>query len=528
MEETLWSKIKNTFVPRVVETEPVPMPYDAETMEGEEWYSELHRENWGKAIQCIKYEKASQLNQLLRDDPIILEMYDSDSKNILHHALDGGHSPFDYQRPSEKCAHVILDHCGHSLNGIGDKYFRTPLTTALNEDLSADLVRRLCVGLGQKSLFVAVHDGYESYQDEKGKKLAEVFKAGLDPNFDPSALLSPSGEKRSALIFHAASNCDHGLMKGLLEQGANPNATDSIGASPIHYVMNVSGATDRKPVIELLIKHGADQEALFNGHSPKQIAEYSDLRQAVWNEMVDDVKRAIDMGHADYALCKTSFALAKQAGWGVYRTDALLSSFSNDGGSEITEQLLFKAGWYTKYQGGDGDDTALNAAIRRGEFDIAKKIIRAGADVNEEFNNGDTVISNLARDFTDEHLSPTKKAEMMSHLIEMGGDVHHTDDYQQTALHHAVHSEVAEALLINGADPEARDKLGRTPLEVIRYKVKRRVETDIEKYKESVERLTHTANMLERHQERQAERIMKELAEMPKVETHQPRMRRKM
>jgi ankyrin repeat protein len=128
-----------------------------------------------------------------------------------------------------------------------------------------------------------------------------------------------------------------------------------------------------------------------------------------------------------------------------------------------------------------GGYSALHIAVLRHRTEMTAVLLAEGADPNARTADGQTSL----------HL--TSDPELTEMLLSAGADVHATDDYGETPLHHARTAQAAtvllehgaridalsldgraplhhagpavvEALLANGADLEARDAWGQTPL----------------------------------------------------------------
>ncbi len=100
----------------------------------------------------------------------------------------------------------------------------------------------------------------------------------------------------------------------------------------------------------------------------------------------------------------------------------------------------------------------LVIAIDRGETARASTLVEGGADPNDEDAAGNSALMLAVW-----HGDAALVASMLAH----GGDAKHANDAGATALHWAI-DDVAKvrALLAAGADPNARDAAGNTPLEL--------------------------------------------------------------
>jgi ankyrin repeat protein len=108
--------------------------------------------------------------------------------------------------------------------------------------------------------------------------------------------------------------------------------------------------------------------------------------------------------------------------------------------------------------------TPLYEASKRGRLDVVKLLIERGATIN-------TKDSDVG--FTPLHVASERKhAEIVRYLIGKGAVVDARNEWEQTPLWQAAwqtwhqDSEVAEILLQNGADPNARDHRGLAPLHI--------------------------------------------------------------
>jgi ankyrin repeat protein len=151
----------------------------------------------------------------------------------------------------------------------------------------------------------------------------------------------------------------------------------------------------------------------------------------------------------------------------------------NEGDYDRVVQLIDKGASFDVTD--EDGETLLHIAAERGHDRIAALLVEKGLDVNARNNDGGTPLHKAAGmgDF-----------ETTSMLVEHGADVRAVSEYKDTPLHRAAEMrnlemarinramgikstynwkednlKVAELLIENGADLNAQDKFGRTPLQ---------------------------------------------------------------
>ena len=273
----------------------------------------------------------------------------------------------------------------------------------------ADLLIRLGadVGKGPGSGYNQQQMVHAISQKNYRPMLALLFAAGAD--------LDVKNAQGQTPLNLAAEAVDKEKTQALLDLGADPNIANSYGRRPLDAVMDHYGYTygygmasgSHDEVIGLLLKAGADPDL-----SPQAEMQQAPLHIAARGNKMDTLK-ALVTRHA-----------------------------------RIDQPDRTRAGL-----------TPLMTAIDQGNKEAAKFLKDNGADVKRADNFKRTVLHFAARG---------GNVEMITELLALPGmDVDVLDGRARTPLHHACKKdkkEGAEALLKAGANPNAFDFEGMTPL----------------------------------------------------------------
>ncbi|KPM04042.1 26S proteasome non-ATPase regulatory subunit 10-like protein [Sarcoptes scabiei] len=104
------------------------------------------------------------------------------------------------------------------------------------------------------------------------------------------------------------------------------------------------------------------------------------------------------------------------------------------------------------------DRTPLHRACSNGQFNLVKKLIEEGAEIDakDEMQWTPMIIASSAGHF-----------EIVKYLIQKGAEINTTTINGQTALHYAASKgwrNICQLLIESGADQSIRDRLKQTPL----------------------------------------------------------------
>lgn len=264
------------------------------------------------------------------------------------------------------------------------------------------------------------------------------------------ALLEASADVNTAQVdgmtaLHwATRHDDQEVAELLLEAGADASAANRYGVTPLTIAcINGSG-----PVVELLLDAGADPNTTLPGGETA-------LMTASRTGRLLPVKALLVRGADPHA---TVLGMGRQEGVGANAflrrmEDPTIFDFklkseqtalvwaASEGHAEVVAELIeFGADFRRKLESGF---TPLLFAIRAGHLDVVKTLVDAGADVKQR-------------------IEPSKDWSHRGYVARLRPNA--------TALHVAIengHFGLAGYLLEAGADPNAADRVGYTPLHAI-------------------------------------------------------------
>ena len=287
-----------------------------------------------------------------------------------------------------------------------------------------------------------------------------LIDAGADPNARDDDGLTP--------LHYGAYNSNPTIVQLLLEAGANPNTRHGAGLTALH-----EGATNSNPVvISHLLSAAADPNALDNeGYTPLHYAaarsgnervvtrllsagadpvmESNDGRTPLHSALryaaeLDVVSELVEAGAAENL---TFLQLA------VLEGDSAAVSLLLAGGADPTAADAY--GW-----------SSLHFAVPLAGPGVISGLLAAGADPNASTVGGATALHLATRQAT---------LTVVRELLDAGADPNARDgdlEEARTPLHYATLSSddpsVVLALLNGGADPAVRDATGQRPVDFAR------------------------------------------------------------
>lgn len=350
---------------------------------------------------------------------------------------------------------------------------------------------------------------------EKMMQAYKAFKA--KQNTTPKEEANPQARYERALL-EAAKEGNASQVRGLLEQGINPNVRDADGNTPLIYAAHTS-----LPAVDMLLFAGADVNAKNqNGLTPlvnaflygtpnreamiKRILKEKPNVNVIaykWNdgtvvrttaiqmasilgnlEIVDtliaqgaDVNKCLATETAlGYALESKSSDSTKvvesllKAGADPYRPDGTRKTpldYANASGDKAKIKLIKDAMATGKVQ--REKDKKLLKATTKGKVEEVKKLLASGANPNT-YADYDTYVNDPFNVHSNNKtpLMLAKDMETAQALLSAGADVNIVDGYGYTALHWTLNTpeglERAKWLIKNGANLNVLNSSNRTPL----------------------------------------------------------------
>jgi ankyrin len=260
--------------------------------------------------------------------------------------------------------------------------------------------------------------------------------------------LEPSGDNKATLLHRAAWWGNRKAVEGLIELGADLNAVDERGGTPLHAALQ-SGCTrywdvlsgPHWDVLRLLIEHGANVNA---GNNEKMTA----LHGAAGSGHTEAIKLLLDHGaNVDATTREKVTPLHCAAGGGHTEEMELLitrgadPNAQDDGGGTALLLLLSR-------------HALLRDGAKRPAKDFALKLIRQGVRVDVQNQDGVTPLQEAAAlGFPD----------LLEEMLSRGAPVIRASATGWTALHSAVaggNAKCVEMLLRRGAQVNG---MGRLP-----------------------------------------------------------------
>ena len=306
----------------------------------------------------------------------------------------------------------------------------------LHNLLISELCKRDITSTGGRALLWCAQRGAKS-------GVLNMLEAGADVNFRPRDYST-----RPALQI-AVDNKNTGLVKLLLDKGANPNEPGSVGYDPriLEVAIQRSGKDDVE-MITLLLDYGADPN--FRGKTEMYPPMF--IATSLWHTRKMALLLARGATMSDPIFTKAQHPLHTAA----LRSEASMVKLFVDAGCDVDIRDLH-------------GKTTLMQAAEHASKETVQLLLDLGADPHLKQPDGSNA---LFRALLNE--DKTQSIAITRLLLDHGVDVRATDKRQRSPLLHALFhssshlcSENMEALVEHGADISAHDGEGRSVLHYV-------------------------------------------------------------
>ena len=312
------------------------------------------------------------------------------------------------------------------------------------------------------------HGADVNVENIEGKTpLHQAFVPGLysEASFGIVQLLLECGADANTRDYHesplhlASLNRHFESVRELLDHGANVNAKDSQGQTPLHQALSTGSFIEDAgfEVVQLLLERGADANTREGHEFPLHLASY--------NQHLGSVRVLLDHG---------ANVNAKDSQGQTPLHQALTGSFIEDASFGVV-QLLLERGADANTR--EGHESPLHLASYNQDLESVRALLDSGANVDAKDSQGRTPLHQaLAGSFNED-----ADFGVVRLLVEHGASVNVQDSLGWTPLHYVFYYSnedrnfdqegvrTVQLLVERGANVNARNKDHATPLHLASY-----------------------------------------------------------
>lgn len=288
------------------------------------------------------------------------------------------------------------------------------------------------------------------------KQIVECLEFGADPN-------AVDKDGNTPLHHAALFNENSRVIQVLINFGADPNSINNFGSTPLHRAARLNKNPE---VIQVLINNSSDVNARdSDGSTPLHNAASRTTRldDADWPETNPEIiQTLINAGADPNAIDKNGSTPLHQAASNVAIRVLINAGADPNARDNFDSTPLHRV---LSSFGNTGFQTLIDAGVSPTDVATLKNkmmmmvqsLINFGADPNAITNFGSTPL----------HYAIYTTPETVQILIDAGADPNVKDSFDSTLLHdaaqHIKNPEIIQTLINAGADVEATDQHGHTP-----------------------------------------------------------------